>query len=174
MIDHRTDTRLREALRRWLTTVAIGGSLVAALAAAQSTRASPRRAICIDAHHGVPTRATIVSSGAHITLAAGAVVWVVLAGPASWDYSPWNPPSSSNAQVLTPIPFCGRGLRGLTSSAPLNWGVFRATAPGKAVLSAPLATGHTEQGGTGETGGPGQTTTFDAYRAVVLVERRSH
>jgi hypothetical protein len=176
MIDRQTETRLRAALRRWLSIVAVGGTLVAALAAAQSIQASPRRAICLEAHRGVPTGATIVSSGARLTLPAGAVVWVVLAGPASWEYSPWKPPRSSNVKVLAPIPFCGRGLHGLPSSAPLNWGVFRAVAPGKAVLSAPVATDHTEQGGTGETGetgGPGPTTTFDAYRAVVLVERRS-
>ena len=107
---------------------------------------------CIRAR-AVPRHATFANPGARLHVKNGAVVWVVLAGPASWASSPWRQPASSNVSVLRSVPFCSPLG---PSSAPLNWTVFRALRPGRAVITAPLLPGLNDP-------------QYTAYRAVVFV-----
>jgi len=109
---------------------------------------------CINAR-AVPAVATFLHSGEGLHLTIGAVVWVVLVGPASWPASPWLTPTSSNTSVLRSVPFCTSIY---PASAPLNWTVFRALRPGRAVVNAPLTPGLDDP-------------QYAPYRAVVHVAR---
>jgi len=115
---------------------------------------------CINAR-AVPAVATFLHSGEGLHLTIGAVVWVVLVGPASW------PPRVAYADVVKHlcaafVPFCTSIY---PASAPLNWTVFRALRPGRAVVNAPLTPAWT----TPSTRRTGQSCTSREHKRPPLI-----